>query len=148
MGALADAALGHGAAVIGVLPRALEDKELAHRGLSELRIVDSMHARKAAMAELADAFVALPGGIGTLEETFEAWTWSQLGLHAKPCALLDVDGYFAFLEAFLDRAVAERFVRPEHRAMLLVERDPERLLDALAAWRAPAVAKWIDRASS
>jgi hypothetical protein len=131
--------------VIGVLPRALEAKELAHGGLSALYVVESMHERKALMAELSDCFVALPGGIGTLEETFEAWTWTQLGLHEKPCALLDVDGYFASLETFLDRAVADRFVRPEHRSMLLVEDDPERLLDALAAWRGPSVEKWLDR---
>ena len=145
MGAVADAALAHGGEVIGVLPRALETKELAHRGLTRLDVVDSMHERKARMAELADAFVALPGGIGTLEEWFEVLTWSQLGLHAKPCALLDVDGYYAPLQAFLDGAVAERFVRTEHRAMLLVDDDPERLLDALASWRAPIVQKWIDR---
>lgn len=147
MGAIADAALAQGGEVIGVLPRALEARELAHRGLSELQVVDSMHARKARMAELSSAFVALPGGIGTLEETFEAWTWTQLGLHAKPCALLDVDGYYAPLQRFLDAAVAERFVRTEHRAMLLVEEDPERLLDALESWRVPVVEKWLDRKS-
>ena len=145
MGAVADAALLHGGEVIGVLPRALEAKELAHRNLSALYVVESMHERKALMAELSDCFVALPGGIGTLEETFEAWTWTQLGLHEKPCALLDVDGYYAALHAFLDHAVAERFVRPEHRAMLLVESDPERMLDALSGWRAPIVEKWLDR---
>ena len=145
MGVVADAALAAGGEVIGVLPRALEAKELAHRNLSALYVVESMHERKALMAELSDCFVALPGGIGTLEETFEAWTWTQLGLHEKPCALLDVDGYYAALHAFLDHAVAERFVRPEHRAMLLVESDPERMLDALSGWRAPIVEKWLDR---
>ena len=145
MGVVADAALAAGGEVLGVLPRALEAKELAHRGLSALYVVESMHERKALMAELSDAFVALPGGIGTLEETFEAWTWTQLGLHEKPCALLDVDGYYASLQEFLERAVADRFVRPEHRAMLLVENDAERLLDALAGWRAPSVEKWLDR---
>jgi len=148
MGVVADAALAAGGEVIGVLPRALEAKELAHRNLSALYVVESMHERKALMAELSDCFVALPGGIGTLEETFEAWTWTQLGLHEKPCALLDVEGYYAALQQFLDRAVADRFVRPEHRTMLLVESDPERLLDALAAWRAPIVEKWLDRQSS
>jgi uncharacterized protein (TIGR00730 family) len=148
MGVVADAALAQRGEVIGVLPRALEARELAHRGLSELHVVDSMHERKARMAELSDCFIALPGGIGTLEETFEAWTWTQLGLHAKPCALLDVDGYYAPLQAFLDGAVAERFVRTEHRSMLLVDDDPERLLDALASWRAPVVEKWLDPASS
>jgi uncharacterized protein (TIGR00730 family) len=145
MGVVADAALAARGEVIGVLPRALEARELAHRGLSELHVVASMHERKARMAELSDCFIALPGGVGTLEETFEAWTWTQLGLHAKPCALLDVDGYYAPLQAFLDRAVTERFVRSEHRAMLLVDDDPERLLDALARWRAPVVEKWLDR---
>ena len=145
MGAVADAALAAGGRVIGVLPRALATKELAHRGVTELLVVDSMHERKAEMAERSDAFVALPGGIGTLEEWFEVLTWSQLGFHAKPCALLDVDGYFAPLLALLDRAVAERFVTPAHRAMVLVDDDPERLLDAIAAWRAPVVEKWIDR---
>ena len=148
MGVVADAALAQRGEVIGVLPRALEARELAHRGLSELLVVDSMHERKARMAELSDCFIALPGGIGTLEETFEAWTWTQLGLHAKPCALLDVDGYYAPLQRFLDGAVAERFVRSEHRSMLLVDDDPERLLDALASWRAPVVEKWLDRESS
>ena len=145
MGVVADAALAQGGEVIGVLPRSLEAKELAHRNLSALYVVESMHERKALMAELSDAFVALPGGIGTLEETFEAWTWTQLGLHEKPCALLDVEGYYGSLQQFLDRAVAERFVRPEHRSMLLVEDDPERLLDALSGWRAPIVEKWLER---
>jgi uncharacterized protein (TIGR00730 family) len=145
MGIVADAALAARGEVIGVLPRALEARELAHRGLSELHVVASMHERKARMAELSDCFIALPGGVGTLEETFEAWTWTQLGLHAKPCALLDVDGYYAQLQAFLDGAVTERFVRSEHRSMLLVDDDAERLLDALERWRAPVVEKWLDR---
>jgi uncharacterized protein (TIGR00730 family) len=148
MGVVADAALAEGGEVIGVLPRALETKELAHRNLSALYVVESMHERKALMAVLSDAFVALPGGIGTFEETFEAWTWTQLGLHEKPCALLDVEGYYAPLQLFLDRAVEERFVRPEHRAMLLVEDDPEQLLDALSSWRAPIVAKWLERGAT
>ena len=145
MGVVADAALAQRGEVIGVLPRALEAKELAHRDLSALYVVESMHERKALMAELSDAFIALPGGIGTLEETFEAWTWTQLGLHEKPCALFDVEGYYASLQQFLDHAVAERFVRSEHRSMLLVEDDPERLLDALSGWRAPIVEKWLER---
>lgn len=145
MGVLADAALAAGARVVGVLPRALDRKEIAHPGLSELRVVDSMHERKAQMAERSDAFVALPGGIGTLEEWFEVLTWSQLGFHAKPCGLLDVDGYFAPLLAMLDRAVHERFVIPAHRSMIVVEDDAERLLDALAGWRAPTAEKWLDR---
>jgi uncharacterized protein (TIGR00730 family) len=145
MGALADAALAAGGRVVGVLPRALDRKEIAHAGLSELRVVDSMHERKAQMAERSDAFVALPGGIGTLEEWFEVLTWSQLGFHAKPCGLLDVDGYFAPLLALLDRAVHERFVTPVHRSMIVVEDDAARLLDALERWRAPAAEKWLDR---
>jgi len=107
-----------------------------------------MHERKAQMADLSDGFVALPGGVGTLEELFEMLTWAQLGLHAKPCALLDTDGYFASLLAFLDHAVDERFVRPPHRAMLLVDDAPERLLDAMTRYRAPDVEKWIDRSET
>jgi uncharacterized protein (TIGR00730 family) len=146
MGAVADAALAAGGDVVGVMPRALVDKEVAHAGLADLRVVDTMHARKALMAELADAFVALPGGLGTFEELFEVWTWAQLGLHRKPVALLDVAGFYGPLAAFLDAAVAERFVRPEHRGMLLVEEDPAALLDRLAAYRPPVVDKWIRRA--
>ncbi len=148
MGAVADAALAAGGDVVGVLPRALATKELSHGDLTELRLVDSMHERKAQMAELSDGFVALPGGVGTLEELFEILTWAQLGLHAKPCALLDADGYFASLLAFLDHAVAERFVRPQHRAMLLVDDAPERLLDAMLRYRAPHVEKWLDRSET
>ena len=148
MGAVADAALAAGGEVIGVLPRALATKELAHERLTELRLVDSMHERKAQMADLSDGFVALPGGVGTLEELFEMLTWAQLGLHAKPCALLETDGYFASLLAFLDHAVDERFVRPPHRALLLVDDAPERLLDAMARYRAPRVEKWIDRSET
>ena len=132
MGVLADAALTAGAEVIGVIPEAMEAKGRAHRGVSDLRVVASMHERKALMADLADAFVALPGGLGTLDEWFEAWTWAQLGLHAKPIGLLDVEGFFASLVRHLDRAVEEEFVRAEHRAMLVVEACPERLLDRLA----------------
>ena len=145
MGVLADAALAAGAEVIGVIPRALWDLEVGHAGLADLRIVDSMHERKAMMAELADGFVALPGGIGTLEELFEVWTWSQLGLHAKPCGLLDVAGYYAPLARFLEHAVAERFLRPEHRRLLYVECDAAVLLARLAEHRPPEIPKWIDR---
>jgi hypothetical protein len=113
--------------------------------VSELRVVASMHERKALMAELADGFVALPGGVGTLEEFFEILTWSMLGLHAKPCGLLDVEGYFAPLLALLDHAVEERFVKPAHRALVLVAREPEGMLEKLAAFRAPRTEKWIDR---
>jgi uncharacterized protein (TIGR00730 family) len=144
MGALADAALSAGGEVVGVIPRGLEAREVGHRGLTELRVVGSMHERKAAMAGLADAFLALPGGMGTLEETAEALTWAQLGIHRKPVGLLDVEGFFGPLVAFLDHAQAEGFLRPEHRRLCLVERDPEALLDRLSAWRAPELQAWLD----
>ena len=143
MGALADAALAAGGTVIGVMPRALIEREIAHAGLSELHQVESMHERKAMMADRSDAFLALPGGAGTLEETFEAWTWAQLGHHAKPVGLLNVDGFFDALLAFLDHQCRERFIRSEHRDMLLVESDPQRLLARFATYRAPVVEKWI-----
>lgn len=146
MGVVADAALAAGGEVTGVIPRRLARKEIAHAGLTRLRVVPSMHARKAAMADLADAFVAMPGGLGTLEELSEMLTWAQLGLHAKPCALLDVAGYWRPLVRLLDHAVEERFVRPEHRRLLLVERSPARLLDRLLRWRPPPHRRrWIDR---
>jgi uncharacterized protein (TIGR00730 family) len=145
MGILADAALGAGARVVGVIPEALVARELAHGGLTELRVVGSMHERKAMMAELADAFIALPGGLGTLDELFEVWTWAQLGLHARPIGLLDVEGFFQPLVAHLDRAVTEGFVRPQHRAMVVIEREPERLLDRFAAYTPLRVGKWLDR---
>ena len=145
MGQMAAAALSAGGEVIGVIPQALVDMEVAHTGLSDLRVVGTMHERKALMADLADAFIALPGGIGTLDELFEILTWSQLGLHNKPTGLLELDGYFAPLLAFLDGAVRARFLQPIHRAMLLVDDDPERLLDAFQAYRAPPPFKWVDR---
>jgi uncharacterized protein (TIGR00730 family) len=144
MGALADATLEAGGEVIGVIPQALLDREIGHRGLTELRIVGSMHERKALMAELADGFVALPGGIGTLEELFEVWTWAQLGLHAKPCGLLDVDRFFAPLISFLDHLVATGFVSPVHRAMLVTAATPDELLSGFASYRAPRVGKWVE----
>jgi uncharacterized protein (TIGR00730 family) len=146
MGVLADAAMAAGGEVIGVMPQALVDREIAHGRISELRVVGSMHERKALMAELSDAFIALPGGAGTLDELFEVYTWAQLGLHDKPCGLLDVEDYYAGLAAFLDHAVRERFVREEHRAMLIVERDPRALIGRLRDYEPRAVApKWIDR---
>jgi len=145
MGAVADAALAAGGEVHGVIPGALEAKELAHRGLTRLEVVGSMHERKARMADLADAFVALPGGMGTLEELAEILTWAQLGLHRKAVGVLDVRGYWRPLLAFLDHAVAERFLRPEHRALLLAAQAPDDLLDALAAFRPTAREKWLDR---
>lgn len=148
MGAVADAALAAGGEVIGVIPRALELRELAHRRLTELVVVGSMHERKARMAELSDAFVALPGGMGTLEELSEVLTWGQLGLHERPCGLLDVGGYYRPLIAFFDAAVEEGFLRPEHRGMVHVEGDVERLLERFEAYRPPRLEKWIDRESS
>ena len=146
MGRLADAVLERGGEVTGVIPRALVDREIAHPGLSDLRVVDSMHERKALMAELADAFVALPGGLGTLEELFEIYTWAQLGLHRKPCALLNVASYYDGVAAFLDHAVQERFVRAEHRALLLTDEDPRMLLERLRGFDPGAArAKWIAR---
>jgi uncharacterized protein (TIGR00730 family) len=145
MGAVADAALAVGGEVIGVLPRALFAREIGHSGLTELRVVGSMHERKALMVELADAFVMLPGGFGTFEEFCEVLTWAQLGLHRNPCGLLNVAGYYDTLIALFDHAVAERFVRPEHRALVLEDTDPERLLDRLATAHVPALDKWLDR---
>jgi len=143
MGELANAALAAGGEVIGVIPEVLRRKEIAHQGLTSLRVVDSMHERKAAMAELADAFVALPGGLGTLEELCEVLTWAQLGFHRKPCGLLDVDGYYAPLTAFLDHAVAEGFIKAGHRAMLLADASPGALLDRFAGYKAPTLTKWV-----
>jgi uncharacterized protein (TIGR00730 family) len=148
MGAVADAALAAGGEVIGVIPEALEAKEIAHRDLTRLEVVGSMHERKARMSELADAFVALPGGMGTLEELSEILTWAQLGLHEKPCGLLDIASYWRPLVAFFDHAVQERFLRAQHRAMVIVEDQPVALLDALAAYVPPTREKWIDRAQS
>ena len=145
MGLLADTALEAGGEVVGVIPEALERKEIARSGLTELHVVGSMHERKALMAELSDGFIALPGGSGTLEELFEVFTWSQLGLHRKACALLNVAGYYDGLAAFLDHAVDERFLRPEHRAMLLSEDTPATVLAALEAFDPPVADKWIDR---
>ena len=144
----ADAVLERGGRAVGVIPEALVAKEVAHHGLTELHVTRNMHERKAAMAELSDAFVALPGGIGTLEEIFEIWTWAQLGFHAKPCGLLNAGGYYDDLARFLDHTVAEEFVRGPHRAMLLVERDPVALLERLAAYVPPVVPKWVERADT
>jgi uncharacterized protein (TIGR00730 family) len=146
MGRLADAVLEEGGEVIGVLPEALVAKEIGHPGLSDLRVVGSMHERKALMAELSDAFVALPGGLGTVEELFEVYPWAQLGLHRKPCALLDVDGYYEGIASFLAHAVEERFLREDHRAMLIVEREPRALVERLMRFEPAAIVpKWIDR---
>ena len=143
MGAVADAVLAKGGNVIGVMPQALVDKEIAHKGLSDLRVVGSMHERKALMAELADGFIALPGGLGTFEELFEVWTWAQLGYHRKPCALLNAGGFYDKLTDFLDDVVERGFVKPIHRAMLIVESDPAALIQAIRAYEPPKVDKWI-----
>jgi uncharacterized protein (TIGR00730 family) len=145
MGQLAQAALDANGHVIGVIPRALVEREVAHTGLPDLRVVDSMHERKALMADLSDAFIALPGGLGTIEEFFEVLCWSQLGLHTKPCGLLNVDGYYDQLSAFLDHTVDQQFVRPSHRDLVLVEQDAENLLHAFSQYRAPHADKaaWI-----
>jgi uncharacterized protein (TIGR00730 family) len=143
MGVIADAVLDAGGEVIGVIPRALADREIAHTGLTKLHVVDSMHTRKAMMAELSDAFIAMPGGVGTFEEFFEAITWTQLGLHRKPCGLLNVAGFYTPLERFIDQAVTERFIRPVHRTAIIVDDNPERLLEKLATIDLPDVPKWI-----
>ncbi|HEY9293192.1 MAG TPA: TIGR00730 family Rossman fold protein [Microlunatus sp.] len=141
MGILADAALAAGGEVYGVIPQQLVDREIAHRGLTELYEVTDMHERKAKMTELADAFIALPGGAGTLEELFEVWTWSQLGLHSKPIGLLDVAGFYDRMEPLLDHMVAEEFLKPAYREALQIDADPQMLLKRLAAVQAPAP-KW------
>ena len=145
MGVLANTVLDGGGEVIGVIPQALADLEVAHTGLRDLRIVGSMHERKALMADLADAFIALPGGMGTVEEFCEILTWTQLGMQTKPCGLLNVAQYFDSLLDFFDHAVEERFLRPEHRAMVLVDDVPARLIDRFERYQPPALAKWIDR---
>ncbi len=148
MGAVADAALAAGGEVVGVIPRALQLRELAHARLTALHVVGSMHERKAKMAELADGFVALPGGMGTLEEFAEVLTWAQLGLHVLPCGLLDVAGYYRPLISFFDEATAEGFVRPEHRRLVLVADDPDALLEQMERWKPPAIERWIDSGST
>jgi uncharacterized protein (TIGR00730 family) len=145
MGVIAEAALKAGGEVIGVIPHALFEREIGHSGVTDLRIVDSMHTRKAMMADLADAFVAMPGGVGTFEEFFEAVTWTQLGLHRKACGLLNVAGFYAPLAAFIDQAVGEGFINPIHRTAIVVDDNPERLLETLSTVKLPDVPKWIKR---
>jgi uncharacterized protein (TIGR00730 family) len=145
MGAVADRVLQLGGNAVGIIPEALMRKEVAHHHLTELHVTHSMHERKTKMAEMADGFIALPGGIGTFEELFEIWTWAQLGFHHKPCGLLNVEGYFDPLIDFLDRAVAEQFIQATHRGMLLVDTDPESLLDRLAEYSSPVVPRWVDK---
>jgi uncharacterized protein (TIGR00730 family) len=145
MGVLANACLNEGGRIIGVIPQALADKELAHTGLTELRIVSSMHERKSVMADLSDAFVALPGGYGTWEEFFEVLTWSQLGIQRKACAVLNVNGYYDPLLEMADKALSEEFIRDAHRDLLLSDSDPERLLERLSHYSVPAIDKRIQR---
>ena len=145
MGMVADQVLKLGGQVVGVIPKALAHKEVAHHHLTELHVTHSMHERKMLMAELSDGFIALPGGIGTLEELFEIWTWAQLGFHQKPCGLLNVEGYYNALIQFLDHVLAEQFVKHQHRAMLMVEADPDALLDRYANYRPVAMKHWVDK---
>ncbi|KAB0670456.1 TIGR00730 family Rossman fold protein [Oryzomonas sagensis] len=148
MGMVADTVLELGGKAVGVIPDALMRKEIAHPNLTELHVTRSMHERKTMMAELSDGFIALPGGIGTLEEIFEIWTWAQLGFHSKPCGLLNIAGYYDALIAFLDHTVAEQFVRAPHRSMLLVEQSPNALLDRFAGYAPPTVQKWVEKADT
>jgi uncharacterized protein (TIGR00730 family) len=149
MGRVAESVLEKGGDVIGVIPKALVEKEVAFTGLADLRVVDSMHDRKALMADLADGFIALPGGLGTIEEFFEIVTWAQLGIHSKPCGLLNINQYFRKLMDFLDHTVTERFVEREHRSMILMDDDPERLLRKFEAYQPPLTdkAQWVLRFS-
>jgi uncharacterized protein (TIGR00730 family) len=148
MSEIADAVLDQGGQVIGVIPELLVGKELAHRGLTELRIVKSMHERKAVMAELSDGFMGLPGGIGTMEEFFEVLSWAQLDLHDKPCGLLNVGGYYRHIIQFLDHAVEEGFLKPEHRSMLIVEPEAEKLLDRFETFIAARTTKRFARSQT
>lgn len=145
MGEAARGALEEKGSVTGVIPAVLVDKEIQKNVITELLVVDNMHERKAKMADLSEAFIAMPGGLGTLEEFFEVLSWAQLGLHKKPCALLNVEGYYDGLIAFLDHAVKHKFVSAAHRRLVLVEKTPEAVLDAIAAYRPPAVDLWIKR---
>jgi uncharacterized protein (TIGR00730 family) len=143
MGALAGAALEEGGEVVGVIPKALVEREVGHTGLSKLHIVGSMHERKKLMADLSDGFIALPGGYGTLEEFLEVLSWAQLGIHEKPCGLLDVDGFWQHLSSLFDKAVEEGFVSPNHRTLVLAEKDPWLLLDTMASYIPPKTKKWL-----
>ena len=148
MGLIADTVLQLGGRAVGVIPQALARKEVVHRHLTELHVTQSMHERKTMMAELSDGFIAMPGGIGTFEEIFEIWTWAQLGIHAKPCGLLNVAGYYDALTTFLDHAAAEQFMKPPHRAMLIVEQQAEALLDRFSLFQPIPVRKWLDEDES
>jgi uncharacterized protein (TIGR00730 family) len=144
MGVVAEAGLAAGVRVIGVTPRRLLEREMVHKALTELHVVESMHERKVMMAEMSDAFIALPGGMGTLDEFFEMVTLNQLGVQSKPSGLLNVEGYFDHLRAFLDHAVAERFVNPAHRDMIVLDDDPRRMIEKMRNWTMPQTSKWMD----
>ena len=144
MGLIADTVMQLGGRAVGVIPKGLARKEVVHRHLTELHVTQSMHERKTLMAELSDGFIAMPGGIGTFEEIFEIWTWAQLGIHAKPCGLLNVAGYYDALTNFLDHAAAEQFLKPDQRSLLMVEQEPQALLDRFASYQPPSVRKWLD----
>lgn len=145
MGIIADEVMKLGGEVIGIIPESLDQKEVGHRGITELRVVSSMHERKAQMADLADGFIAMPGGIGTFEELFEILTWAQLGFHDKPCAVLNIAGYYDGLLALCDNAVAEGFLRPAHRALILEDSNPEILLEKIRNLKPLQVEKWLDK---
>ncbi|EGK07196.1 decarboxylase [Desmospora sp. 8437] len=148
MGAVADTVLAHGGKVIGVIPKSLVDREIAHTGLTDLHIVSSMHERKALMSELADGFIALPGGSGTLEEFFEVFTWAQLGHHQKPCGLLNLNGYYTPLLQFIDHTIGEGFMKEDYRAMILSDSEPKPLLQRFEQYQAPEIVKWVDHRPS
>lgn len=148
MGAVADTVLAHGGKVIGVIPKSLVDREIAHTGLTDLHIVGSMHERKALMSELADGFIALPGGSGTLEEFFEVFTWAQLGHHQKPCGLLNLNGYYTPLLQFIDHTIGEGFMKEDYRAMILSDSEPKPLLQRFEQYQAPEIVKWVDHRPS
>ncbi|MFD1426028.1 uncharacterized protein (TIGR00730 family) [Kroppenstedtia sanguinis] len=148
MGAVADTVLDHGGQAIGVIPKSLVDREIAHTGLTHLHIVDSMHERKALMADLADGFIALPGGSGTLEEFFEVFTWAQLGHHQKPCGLLNLNDYYTPLLQFIDHTIREGFMKEDYRAIIPSESSPEPLLQRFEKYQAPKIVKWVDPSPS
>ncbi|RDJ23005.1 TIGR00730 family Rossman fold protein [Bosea caraganae] len=145
MGIVANAALAAGGRVHGIIPRALREKEIGHNGLSELEVVDTMHTRKARMAELSDGFIAMPGGIGTFEELFEVWTWGQLGIHTKPLAFLNIAGFYDPLASFLDNTVEAGFLKQNHRAMAITDTEPATLLDRMEQYVPSAAFKWVEK---
>lgn len=148
MGRIADAVMANGGTAIGVIPESLAIKEVAHEGLTDLHLVDSMHERKAMMAELSDGFIAMPGGFGTFEEFCEIVTWAQLGIHQKPCALLNVNGFYDHLIALFDHSARQSFIRDEHRDLVLVETEIGRLFESMKNYQPPVIEKWIDTTST